>query len=108
MKINDKIVWNIILVVSIFLLVQGFMNVGDKDKKMAQAAQGEAAAGAVGVAAFVAKKAFPVWGIVLVFGAALPFILGQWKNLIFPPTIPSWVWIGALILLFFMITGRRR
>ena len=108
---EDKF-WTILLIVSIFLLIQGMSNIGDKDKKTAQAAQGESTAGAVGLVAFAIKKGVfwtvpMVWAFIGMAGIA-PFVFGQWRNLFFPPSIPSWVWIGAFAVLIFIVMSRKK
>lgn len=105
--------WTIILIASLFLIFQGITDAGAvDDKKTAQLAQGEAAAGGAGLIAFAVKKA--VWPAAVIWAfagvaALIPFIFGQFKNLVSPPTIPTWVWIGAgVVMLFMMMSMKRR
>jgi len=108
--ISDK-AWNIILVFSVILIIHGMINAGDEDKKVAQAGQDEAAVGTVGaLVSFAGKKAIApvmIWTIVGVV-AAVPFLFTQFRNLIAPPTIPGWVWIAGIGLLFFMVMMNKK
>jgi len=118
MMAKHKTLWNIILVISVLMILHGMSNQGDSDKKTAQAAQGETAVGAAGVAAFVMKKqiygvlgTFAGTGLFALIGGILllgPFILGQWKNLFFPPAIPTWVYFAGFGLIFLMLMMNKR
>lgn len=118
MKFNEDLAWNIILVVSIFLILNGMADIGDKDKKAAQVAQNEAAIGAGGAIAFMFKKqvaalAIPgfvwLWGTIVGVGLVAPGIFGNIINIFRPsPSIPSWIWIGAFIVIIFMLMSKKK
>lgn len=102
----------VIAIISLALIIHGMMNVGSKDKKMAQAAQGEVATGIVGLGGFIIKKTFVLTGawVALILGGALlsPKVFSSWWNTfmnIFRPTpaIPIWVYIIGFMLFFFVV-----
>ncbi len=110
---NDR-VWNIILIISLILIVHGMTQTGSEDKKAAQAGQSEVAVGSTtGALSFIMKKQVlltgaMVWVMVAAGGLFLaPTILRGWKNLFFPPTVPSWIMIVGLGMLFMVIRGRK-
>ncbi len=117
---DKDMIWNIILIVSMLLIINGIGDMGDSDKKTAQAAQGEAAIGTAGVVVFVFKKSVvPLlaggWLVALILGGALaaPKIFTGWvgafKDIFAPtPTIPGYVWIGAFFVIIFMMISRKR
>ncbi len=108
---KKETIWYIFLGISVLLIINGMSHSSDPDKKTAQAAQGETAIGAGGVVAFVMKKS-AAWVVPMLaiagLVAALPMVIGQFKNLISPPTIPTWVWIAGFGLMFLMIVGRKK
>ena len=123
MKTDDNKIWNIILIASIILIIHGISNSGDIDKKTAQAGQNEATIGGGGLivsgirkqmAAAVAPVAGffgggPVVWFMLIIGT-LFLIPGMWRNLSglwSQPTIPGWVWVGAFIVLIFIVLKKR-
>jgi len=115
MKVDKDMVWNIILIVSIIMIVNGLSHQGDTDKKTAQAGQDQATIGTVGaVASFIGKK--QIWGIAsqwfvgLVLGlvALLPGFFKNIMDLFRPqPTIPSWIWVGGFLILALMIFRKK-
>ena len=119
---NKDQIWNIVLIISIILIIHGMAKVGDLDKKTAEAAQGETAIGITGtVVYFIGKKGvaqgifavIPGWGwAAAVIVTLAMFVPGIIKNIISifkpTPTIPSWVWIAGFILLFVMISSRKK
>lgn len=106
---NKDTMWNIVLIISVILILHGMTNVGDTDKKTADAAAGETGLGAIGaVASAIGKKAiWPLLGPILLILAAGPFILGNWKNFFFPQSIPMWVWIAGFFILFMMMSSKK-
>lgn len=117
MTANKDAIWNIILIISILLIIQGMPHIGDKDKKAAQAAQGETAIGTAGAVAFAFKKqilwTWPIVGLILGGALVAPKVFTGWidafKNIFAPtPTIPGYVWIGAFLVIMFLIISRKR
>ena len=123
MEFNKELAWNIVLIVSVILIINGLQSAGDPDKKAAQAGQNTATLGAVGLAATGFQKAAPfllglgmwriiVWpvaAVVTFFGSKLTGTIGDIINP--SPAIPGWIWIGAFIILALLIMkgkdGRR-
>ena len=116
MKFDKDMVWNIILIVSVIMIVNGVSNSGDTDKKTVQAGQDQAAIGTVGaMASFIGKKQL-VWGlagkwvVTLILGG-LALLPGFFKNTIDifrpQPSIPSWIWIGGVLILSLMIFRKK-
>ncbi len=115
MKMDKDMMWNIILIVSLILIINGIPDVGDSDKKTAQAAQGQAAAGVVGIGAFIMKKSViftsvsALWVVVPAIALMIPGLINNVLDIFKPsPTIPGWVWIGAFFVIVFMIIARKR
>lgn len=117
LKMDKDMVWNLILTISIILIVSGFSNTGDSDKKTAQVAQGQAGVGVAGVAAFGLKRvgflAAAAAPIVYTLGAIFVFfgnkLTGFIADIFNPsPGIPSWVWIGAFFIIALMVLRGKR
>jgi hypothetical protein len=113
-------IWNIVLIVSIILIIHGISNTGDLDKKTAQAAQNEAVIGGVGVvASFISKKGMaqaalaviPGWGwaaaVVVTLLMFVPGIIKNFMSIFRQPSVPGYVWIGAFLVILFMIMKRK-
>jgi hypothetical protein len=113
-KMNSDTVWNLILIVSILLIINGMSDSESPDKKTAQAGQGQGAAGGVGVASFIAKKANPLLAMGAVLSALFfaPNIISNWVNqignLFSPsPSIPGWVWIAGFFVLLLLVLKKK-
>lgn len=110
-------IWNFFLIVSILIMINGMTNMGDPDKKNAQAAADQTGLGALGAAAaFIGKKGFAITMpiVALILGGAFltPLIAGNWadtiRDLFAPqPTIPSWVWIAGFGILLIMVLKKK-
>jgi len=110
----------IIMVVSIFLVIHGISQTGSKDKKAAQAAQGEVMVGTIGFGAttLFKKQILPaiafiptfMWviGGVIAAGLFIPGAIGNIVDIFRPqPTIPGWVWIVGFFILALMVIGNK-
>ena len=110
---KGDLIWNIILIVSIILIINGMGDVNDLDKKTAEVAQDKSTVGAIGIGAFVMKKSvflsaaaikLLIWPLVAVFIAS-PTVLSRFISIFKPaPTIPIFVWIiGGVMLMFILM-----
>lgn len=120
MTIKKETIWNIVLIVSIFLIITGVPDVGDKDKKAARVAQDQTALGTVGViASFIGKKqvavaAAPlipafvwVWGTIVTVVALIPGLFENFLNIGKTAAIPGWIWIVGFLILILMVLKKK-
>lgn len=107
MKIDKEMMWNILLVVSVILIINGMSHSGDTDKKTAEVANSQATAGALGAIGFVMKKTVWPAAVIATIGGLIyliPNFFGNIVDLVNPqPSIPSWVWIAGFLILALLI-----
>ena len=111
MKFDNEMIWNIVLIVSVILIINGLSHSGDKDKKAAQAGQNTATLGAIGLASTGFAKTTllgvgpAIWKVIAWPLAALTaFFTNKVGNIVSPaPSVPSWIWIGGFLILALLI-----
>lgn len=115
---NKEQIWNIVLIISIILVIQGLTKTGSPDKKEAQVGQGQTALGTIGVASsfFGRKMVVPavvpgfvwVWGVFLAVASMVPNLITGIFGIFKPqPSIPMWVWVVGFALLAFMVLRKK-
>lgn len=120
MKFDKEMAWNLILIVSIILIVNGISDSGDPDKKTARVGQDQTIVGIAGIATFAGKKAvapllagWPLVAAILGITFLAPNIFSNWvdtiRDLISPSSIaiPGWIWIAGFFVLALMILKKK-